>query len=111
MIKTNKDIHFYHVVQPIINLLIMKFMDMRFYSDRNPIKIQRSFLKQAKEQNKLIDLDMKSIFKALETYKKWLADLGNLSIYINVFPSTLIDPVFNYNLKRILSEMDLIPSS
>lgn len=102
---------FYHVVQPIMNLSKNNVHGYEVLLRSEQFQNPELLFKYAKDQNKLFDLDMKAIYKAFITFKKETSDLENAYLFINIFPSTLIDPAFNHNLQRIKFALKIKPNS
>ncbi|WP_017753953.1 EAL domain-containing protein [Calidifontibacillus oryziterrae] len=95
---------FEHYFQPILNLnsdtLVGGELLLRTNFD-SPDNI----FKAAKQNNKLYDLDTKSIHKAIQ-----LTNLmqGDVMIFINVFPSTLINNTFPTFIEDIYRQYDSV---
>lgn len=101
---------FYHVVQPIINLSKDQVHGYEVLLRSERLQSPESLFNYAKDQNKLFDLDMKAIYKAFTTFKTEKTHLENVYLFINIFPSTLMDPAFNLNLQRIKSALKIQPN-
>lgn len=106
-----KETDFYHVLQPIMDLAKDKVHGyevlLRSPSFQNP----ELFFNYAKEQNQLFELDMKAISKAIGTFKQKSLDLNDSYLFINIFPSTLMNPVFHFNIQKLKSASNLQPNS
>ncbi|APC49179.1 EAL domain-containing protein [Virgibacillus halodenitrificans] len=96
-----RNMDFHHVLQPIINTSTNKVYGyealLRSRHYRNP----EIFFKHAREQNVLFELDMMSIYKAC---KMNLAELGDIYLFLNIYPSTLNHPAFINSLEEITRE-------
>ncbi|WP_100010360.1 EAL domain-containing protein [Lentibacillus sediminis] len=101
----------YHVVQPIMNL-----KENRVHGYEALIRSRKRhspdvLFQSAKEDNRLFDLDIGSIFKACKTWSRSATFLDKPNLYLNVFQSTLVDPDFNRKLHSLLRQVDIKPSS
>lgn len=83
-------IDFYHYFQPVFDLQNMRVIGyealMRSRTNLPPDRL----LHMAKEQNRLIDVDNESVYKAITAF--FAADdrmCGNEKLFVNVFPETL----------------------
>lgn len=101
----------YHVMQPIMNL-----NENRAHGYEALIRSRHRhspdvLFQSAKEDNRLFDLDIASIFKACKTWSCSATFPGKSHLYLNVFQSTLIDPHFYSKLHSLLLQVDIKPSS
>lgn len=104
-----KEMDFYHVFQPIFDLSKNKAHGYEVLLRSNNFSNPELFFKQAKEQNILFELDMGSIFKACETFKQKKLRLKDVYLFINIFPSTLVNSEFYTQLNKLKSMMEIIP--
>jgi EAL domain-containing protein (putative c-di-GMP-specific phosphodiesterase class I) len=104
-----KTLEIYHVIQPIVDIESKQTYGFEFLL-RSPHSPNPEVLfSQAKENNLLFQLDMKSIFSIIEN-----AHLRNFKddyLFINVYPSTFVEPIFLYKLKQLISLTNIKTSS
>ncbi len=110
MFLLDNEVDFYHVFQPIVELRTKEVHGFELLLRSEQFKNPEHFFQYAKEQNQLLQVDMQSIKKALLTLKKDNLSLQEIPFFINVFPSTLMDPLFYDHLEAILYELHLQPN-
>lgn len=101
---------FYHVVQPIMNLAENKVHGYEVLLRSERFQNPELLFRYAKSQNRLFDLDMKAIHHAFITFKEESSNLKDSYLFINIFPSTLIDPAFYHNLQQIKLALKIQPN-
>ncbi|MBM7606365.1 EAL domain-containing protein (putative c-di-GMP-specific phosphodiesterase class I) [Metabacillus crassostreae] len=93
---------YYHFYQPIVNIELNKIIGyeglMRSAVHSNPEQI---FL-QAKREKQLVELDSRSIQKATKAYQKAGYRIQDGCLFLNVFPTTLLDSKFPLFTKEIM---------
>lgn len=93
---------YFHFYQPIVNIEHNKIIGyeglMRSANHSNPEQI---FL-QAKKEKRLVELDSRSIQKAAKAYQKAGYSLQDGRLFLNVFPTTLLDSNFLIFTKEIM---------
>lgn len=101
----------YHVVQPIFNLEKEKICGFEFLLRSPQFPNPLSLFKYAEQEQALFDLDMYSIFHIFEQIRHYSHLLQDYLIFINVFPSTLLDTSFMYSLDRLLTFSAIDPGN
>ncbi|WP_226670855.1 EAL domain-containing protein [Metabacillus litoralis] len=95
---------FFHFYQPIVNIECNKILGyeglMRSSLHHNPEQI---FL-QARKENQLVELDLRSIQKAAKAYQKAGYRMQNGCLFLNVFPTTLLNPNFLIFIKELIAD-------
>ncbi|WP_071392626.1 EAL domain-containing protein [Bacillus tuaregi] len=104
-------IDFHHEVQPITNLMSKQVFGFEFLLRTRHCQNPELLFKYAKKHDRHVDLDIKSIFKILETAKHESDNLQGFLLFINICPSTLLDPAFHHNLHKFISVTHIKPSS
>src|SRR5699024_3548660 len=66
---------------------------------QNPILL----FDKAREQNQLVNVDISSIFKVFETFDQGGVSIKNKYIFVNVFPSTIVNQSFELHLQQLKS--------
>lgn len=93
---------YFHFYQPIVNIEHNKIIGyeglMRSEVHTNPEQI---FL-QAKREKQLVELDSRSIQKAAKAYQKAGYRMQDGCLFLNVFPTTLLDSNFLIFTKKIM---------
>lgn len=103
------EIDMHHFIQPIVNLDDKQVYGYEFLLRSNPSINPELLFAFASKQNQLVQLDKKSIFKILDVLKQNIID--GFHLFINIFPSTLLDPYFHRQLKEFISEYSIEPNS
>lgn len=101
----------YHVVQPIYDLEKQKICGFEFLLRSPQFPNPLSLFKYAEQEQALFDLDMYSIFHIFEQIRQYSRYLNDYLLFINVFPSTLMDDSFLYSLDRLLSFSAIKPEN
>lgn len=104
---STKEIDFYHVVQPIINLTTNTVHGYEVLIRSQHFQNPERLFEYARQKNQLANLDSGSIFEAFRTFMKGSISINHLNIFVNIFPSTLIDSSFYSFLKKLKSLMDM----
>ncbi|WP_188207574.1 EAL domain-containing protein [Alkalibacillus aidingensis] len=103
LIKNND---FYHLYQPIYDIQRWEIIgvEVLFRSDLfvSPVEV----FELAKEEGKLIDLEKLSISKGITGFSN-LSDNDHLHLYINVFPSTISNPLFREFLNQQVKQSNV----
>jgi EAL domain-containing protein (putative c-di-GMP-specific phosphodiesterase class I) len=98
--------HYFHMYQPLFNLSNWEIYGyeslMRSKLSLNPEDV----FALAKKSGGLYELDTQSILKSLITFSEYIESHGKL-IFVNVFPSTLSNPLFSYFLDKLLSKITI----
>ena len=85
---------FYHVFQPILGFPEKRILGyealIRSNSNMNPDLL----FQRAMEQNKLFEVDSFSISQAISAYFEFPGSREHNLLFINIFPSTLVSPLF-----------------
>ncbi|MEC5422901.1 EAL domain-containing protein [Virgibacillus sp. C22-A2] len=105
------ELDFHHVIQPIFDLSKNNIYGYEVLLRSQEIQNPEILFNYAKEKNQLFELDMRSILSACENFNKNSSLLSGLYIFINVFPSTLINPDFYERMQRLANVMSLRPES
>ncbi|WP_141433828.1 EAL domain-containing protein [Bacillus sp. 03113] len=96
--------YFYHHFQPVLNIQDGQILGyeclFRTYSDQPPDSV---FMK-AKKQKKLYELDSRSIHKALKTYNNAGSKIKDKKLFLNIFPSTIMNQMFYSFISIIINE-------
>lgn len=92
---TLSPIEFYHHFQPVFDLHNMRVMGyealMRSRTNLPPDRL----LQLAKEQDRLIDVDVESVYKAISTFFAANDKMGGFEkLFVNVFPETIASDRF-----------------
>jgi EAL domain-containing protein (putative c-di-GMP-specific phosphodiesterase class I) len=95
----------YHVYQPIYSLLSNRLVGHEALL-RSDCFTPEELFNWAKEANRLYELDTASIYKGISTFYKGVKN-RNCTLFVNVFPSTIIHPHF---LNFIEQYLDFIPT-
>jgi EAL domain-containing protein (putative c-di-GMP-specific phosphodiesterase class I) len=106
MKKTEGDLYIdsleiYHIVQPIVELNSKEIHGFEFLLRSSKSPNPEMLFSQALERNLLLELDMKSIFTIIENVHMRNFKYGY--IFINVYPSTFVEPIFLYKLMQLIS--------
>ncbi len=109
--KVMRETAFYHAFQPIIDLTNDRLYGYEVLLRSEGLQNPELLFNYAKEQNKLFQLDLKSIFKAFTTFDNEIAHFNGLRLFVNIYPSTLIDPAFHYSLERLTASINISPCS
>ncbi|MDG5786736.1 EAL domain-containing protein [Evansella sp. AB-P1] len=94
---------FYHFYQPIYDITTMNILGyealLRSSIHKNPMDA----FQLAINEKKLYELDMRSIHKALFSYGNVGSAKSNRKLFLNVFPSTILNQKFFPFLTKIMS--------
>ncbi|GIN62685.1 hypothetical protein J27TS8_26780 [Robertmurraya siralis] len=93
-----------HYIQPIIDLSNNHIIGYEFLLRSENINNPELLFKKASQTNQLFELDMKSIFQAIETINSHFTYFENMLLFINVFPTTLMESNFLQGLLNIISK-------
>jgi EAL domain-containing protein (putative c-di-GMP-specific phosphodiesterase class I) len=98
---------FYHHYQPIFDIRTGELFGYEGLLRTDHFLSPEMFFDFAKKKNKLYELDSRSIYKAAVTYAEegYFSRAGKL--LLNVFPSTLTNPLFPTFINQILSSINL----
>ncbi|MBS4195754.1 EAL domain-containing protein [Lederbergia citri] len=94
---------FYHFFQPIYELHNRNKIGYEALLRSEEYPNPEIAFQLAKKEHQLFDLDVGSMRKALSTY---LSTSENGLIFLNIYPSTLLDPRFISLLKRVLTSRE-----
>lgn len=96
------DEQFYHDFQPIIDIqngrMIGYEVLFRSKATQNPLKT----FEAARKENLLFELDSRSIKKAISSYQNAGYSKKEGYIFVNIFPSTILNPAFPSFVENIL---------
>jgi EAL domain-containing protein (putative c-di-GMP-specific phosphodiesterase class I) len=99
-----KDLKFFHHYQPIYDIQTWRIVGYEgLFRTKNLINPEITF-ELARKNKKLYELDSRSVHKALLTYINAGHLLRHEMLFLNVFPSTLINPLFHTLLNTIINE-------
>lgn len=99
---------FYHAFQPIFNLEDNCIFGYESLIRSNEIPNPEMLFTLAKQQNKLLELDMFSIVKSIITFENQSFHLTS-KLSVNIFPSTLLEPSFLWKIDDIMNKVSLKP--
>lgn len=102
---------FFHVAQPIVNIVENKVFGYELLFRSNHIQNTGAFFQLAKQENRLIDVDIMSIKKALQTVNQLHTEKNDIYWFINIQPQTIVYSTFIQELKQEIKQMKLDPSS
>lgn len=95
---------FHHNFQPIYNTTNWRTLGYEvLFRSRLYVNPEEAF-KEARNEKKLYELDTQSIHKALFTYQEANYKKENGYLFLNVFPSTILNPNFQSFLNKIITE-------
>jgi EAL domain-containing protein (putative c-di-GMP-specific phosphodiesterase class I) len=98
------DLKFFHHYQPIYDIQTWRVVGYEgLFRTESLINPEITF-ELARKNKKLYELDSRSVHKALLTYINAGHLLRHEMLFLNVFPSTLINPLFHTLLNRIINE-------
>ncbi|KIY23749.1 MULTISPECIES: EAL domain-containing protein [Mesobacillus] len=104
MIESEQGLEMYHLFQPIYDVQKWHLVGyeglLRTMQRINP---EESF-RIAKKEKRLYELDSRSIHKAFATYQLADDSKGRKKLFLNVFPSTIINPNFLPFIRSIIQE-------
>ncbi len=95
---------FYHYFQPIYSLGSFERLGYEVLLRSNVYANPEIAFLEAKKAKKLYELDSRSIHKALCTYHSAGQSKNGETLFLNVFPSTILHNNFPIFLKRIITE-------
>ncbi|MGJ9458484.1 EAL domain-containing protein [Oceanobacillus sp. CF4.6] len=98
---------FFHHFQPIYNLTIRKKIGCEVLFRSNLIKNPEVVFQTALKVNLLYELEKRSTENAITSYSKSPYSPENGKLFINVFPSTLVNPDFPSFITTVLSKSKL----
>lgn len=101
-------IDFYHVVQPVMDLTNDRIQGYEVLLRSETFQNPELFFRQAMEQDRLFELDMLSVSKAIQMIERIKSDSV---FYINVFPSTLVNPNFLSEMEKVIENTNLSSGS
>lgn len=107
LILDNND--FFHVVQPIVNIVENKVFGYEFLFRSNHIQNLETFFQVAKQENCLIEVDAMSVKKALQTISQ-LKQQEGINWFINIQPQTLIHATILEQIIKEIEKKELDPS-
>lgn len=102
---------FFHVAQPIINIIENKVFGYELLFRSNHIRNTEAFFQLAKQENRLVDVDIKSVKKALQTINQVHDQLNGIYWFINIQPHTLVHSAFIDQIKKEIQQKQLNPAS
>ncbi|WP_164667696.1 EAL domain-containing protein [Virgibacillus doumboii] len=100
-----------HVIQPIMNLTNNSVYGYEALLSSREFRNPELLFKYARERHQLIDVDIRSISKFFQTFKAFNPPVKDMKIFINVFPSTIIDSSFTALLQRLELSVDINPGN
>jgi len=99
------EFNYYHVIQPIFHLSDNKIHGFEALLRSSPKQNPEKLFQLAEAENKLFQLDMHSIFLACDMFYEQKALSDACFLYVNIYPSTLLNPNFYDELKTLKSKM------
>jgi EAL domain-containing protein (putative c-di-GMP-specific phosphodiesterase class I) len=99
---------FHHYYQPLYCLSTMKVYGYECLIRSEYFKNPEQLFKSAKKEKILHKLDMLSIIRAIVDYHKYIEK--GAPLFINVFPTTLLHPLFQSFIIDLVSSTTLNPS-
>ncbi|MEN0658953.1 EAL domain-containing protein [Caldifermentibacillus hisashii] len=102
---------FYHVVQPIVNLVEKRIHGFEFLLRSKQIQNPEKLFGMAEKNHQLNELDKISVYKIFETVASTKGALDEYQLFINVYPSTMVDPDFLKSLKELADGSNIHPNS
>lgn len=106
-----KTFHIYHIVQPIYDLKKEKILGFEFLLRSPDFQSPEHLFEYAEREDALFDLDMYSVFHIFEQIRRFSQYLQEHLLFINIFPSTLLDSTFIYSLDRLLTFSAINPAN
>lgn len=100
---------FYHKFQPIMNLDTNKVYGFEALIRSNYFQNPNLLFADAIQRDKLFELDLTSVIKAINTFGCTLNQDKEYQIFVNVYPSTLINPIFKQCMQDIILVKDIFP--
>jgi EAL domain-containing protein (putative c-di-GMP-specific phosphodiesterase class I) len=99
--------HFHHHFQPIFSVNNRSIFGYEVLLRSDAYSNPECAFKEAKQESKLYDLEVRSIEKAVSSFSKtaWLSN--NVKIFINVFPSTILKQSFQSFIEKVIREYAL----
>lgn len=94
---------FYHVYQPIFETQDWQKIGYEALLRTKQIRSPEDLFQNAKHEKQLYELDSRSIHKAVRTYFAAGKEIGGY-LFINVFPSTILNERFPQFLQSIIKE-------
>lgn len=98
---------FYHYYQPIYNLEDESKMGYEVLLRTDTYENPENLFQEARNTNLLYELDTKSISKGVKSYELNEYTKQKLNLFLNVFPSTLLNPTFQTFLHNTISTHNL----
>lgn len=103
------ELDFYHEFQPIIDLSKKKIFGFEALIRSQHFNNPELLFNYTEEHNQLFELDLVSVFKAIYTFSHFWEKHNNFILFVNVYPSTLMNPSFSYYLKKFSSIVSFQP--
>jgi EAL domain-containing protein (putative c-di-GMP-specific phosphodiesterase class I) len=101
--------NFCHAFQPIFNLAdhcIAGYEGLiRSFEIHNP----EVLFAMAKQKGKLYELDVLSIIRSISTFEFLASAAASARVSVNIFPSTLLEPAFLWEIEDIMRNTSLKP--
>jgi EAL domain-containing protein (putative c-di-GMP-specific phosphodiesterase class I) len=98
---------FYHHFQPLYALDKGSSLGFEAFLRSNDVKNPELLFEMARKANRLYELDTKSIRKAIHSYCKAGYDVKDSKLFINIFPSTLMNSNFSTFLDEMMTEAQI----
>jgi EAL domain-containing protein (putative c-di-GMP-specific phosphodiesterase class I) len=98
--------NFYHVFQPILVFPGKGIIGYEALIRSNTIMNPDLLFQHAMEQNKLFEVESFSIVQAMSSYFRFADSREHNLLFINVFPSTLVSPLFYDLLGTIVEQFE-----
>ncbi|GGH83866.1 EAL domain-containing protein (putative c-di-GMP-specific phosphodiesterase class I) [Pullulanibacillus pueri] len=99
-----KEERFYHYFQPIYNLVDGSIKGYEVLLRADEFSNPEPIFELAQKKKQLFELDTRSIYKGIKTYHEAGLTPKEVKLFINVFPSTLLNPKFLSFVKDIMNE-------
>jgi len=99
-----KEEKFFHHFQPIFCLKTGNILGFEVLLRSNMYSNPEYIFQEAIKGNKLYELDSGSIHKAISTYNSAGLSKKDGKLFLNILPSTIVNPDFPYFLNKIMAE-------
>lgn len=96
-----QNIDLYHVFQPIIDLETNQAFGYEMLLRSDEMGTPDKIFKWAEEQNKLFDLDMRSVTIAFKTINEGISIFDGVHVFINILPTTVENPMSLKNIEQL----------
>ncbi|WP_062350663.1 EAL domain-containing protein [Bacillus kwashiorkori] len=108
-ISSIENFEIYHLIQPVVNLINKQVLGFEFLLRSNVMEQPESLFKYAAEKGILLDLDLKSVEKVFQVIEQNSTLLKGLTVFVNVFPSTLLSDDFHLFIEKGMNKLAVNP--